>query len=139
MKKDNNINNDFKLNINDEFLTDKHVIANEFNRYFHEIKANVIIEQKECANFIFHQFKGMNLDINNKFCFTGTTIDEILKLVKELDSNSSPGVSGIPTKLLKFCIPVLAPLFVKFFNDCISVEKIPDGWKCAIVLPLYKN
>ena len=139
LKNDNKNDDDIRLKLNDTLLTNKADIANEFNNFFSDLKANVIIDDKECSNFIFHQFKDMNINIEKQFNFSLTSEDQLIKLVNQLDTNSSAGVSNIPTKFFKACVSVIAPLLVMFFNDCLILEKIPDEWKCAIVLPLYKN
>lgn len=51
----------------------------------------------------------------------------------------SPGFSGIPVKVLKYCSAELSLTISKFINSILDSGLIPDEWKCAIVTPLFKG
>jgi hypothetical protein len=63
---------------------------------------------------------------------------EVKKIIKEL-TFSSPGTSGINSKVLKLMPDAMVPIYTKLFNYCIVTKSIPDDWKSAIVTPLFKN
>ena len=60
-------------------------------------------------------------------------------MLNELPASSGPGISGIPTKILKTTSIMLIPILKRLFNDCITSNKIPAEWKSAIVTPIYKQ
>jgi hypothetical protein len=68
-----------------------------------------------------------------------TSTEEVLKLLTNLDNNSSPGISNIPVKIFKNSKSTLCDVFAKIFNCCIDSQSIPSEWKTAVVVPLYKN
>ena len=51
----------------------------------------------------------------------------------------SPGISGIPVKILKFCSQELSLTISKFINSVLDSGLIPTEWKYAIVTPLFKG
>ena len=63
----------------------------------------------------------------------------MLDLLNDLESNTSPSVSGIPVIILKQAkISIVDPL-VQIFNSCITQKIFLREWKTAIVTPLYKS
>ena len=52
---------------------------------------------------------------------------------------SSPGNSGISSKILKLIPDTLAPALTKIINFSIHTSSIPEDWKSALVIPLFKN
>ncbi len=52
---------------------------------------------------------------------------------------SSPGNSGISSKIMKLIPDTLVPIFTKIINCSISTSSIPEDWKSALVTPLFKN
>ena len=73
------------------------------------------------------------------FSFTQTNLEIVIKTFGKVSSSSSPGYSGIPSKVLLNSLNELAPTLVNLFNHCIETGTIPAEWKFSIVLPLYKN
>jgi hypothetical protein len=62
---------------------------------------------------IFKSFQKMNKvsNISSSFDFTEINRDEVLDLLKDLESNTSPGVFGIPVIILKLAkISIVDPL-----------------------------
>ena len=56
----------------------------------------------------------------------------------KLDDSSSPGISGLPVKILKNIDHLTSPI-TKIINQCIKTKTIPDEWKSAYVTPIYKE
>ena len=61
------------------------------------------------------------------------------EIIKNLDSSSGPGLSEIPTKIIKAAVDTIAPIFTELFNDCFTTSNIPIEWKSAVVTPLFKK
>ena len=139
LKSDGEVDKDINLMVNEQLLTNKQEVANEFNKFFSNLNSNFHTDHKDCEKFVFQQFKKMNITKMDEFKFDYTNLDEVCNIIKSLDNSSSSGISGIPAKLFKKSMHSLAPLILKLFNKCIISGIIPDEWKCAIVIPLYKN
>ena len=76
----------------------------------------------------------MNLEINQPF-----TEYEIIKTVKNLKNNKSPGIDSIINEHMKTTINVMAPIYVKLFNLIFDSGFVPDSWTLGNILPIYKN
>lgn len=76
----------------------------------------------------------MNLEINQPF-----TEYEIIKTVKNLKNNKSPGIDNIINEHMKTTINVMAPIYVKLFNLIFDSGFVPDNWTLGNILPIYKN
>ena len=103
---------------------------------------NILSCNSECKEFINDQFlelKRANAFKTDTFNFQHTSVDKVEKLLSSIDSTSSAGLAGIPTKTLVSNAKFLAPMFTKFFNNCIDSSILPDDFKAACVTPLFKN
>ena len=68
-----------------------------------------------------------------------TSPAEVESLLKQLDTNKSPGHDGIPTRLLKEAAAELAPSLATLYNLSFQRGDIPQDWKDATVSPIYKK
>lgn len=59
--------------------------------------------------------------------------------IDRLNANSSPGPDGISTKLLKLTKYVSGVLLARLFQQSLSSGEIPDDWKLAHVIPIFKS
>ena len=73
------------------------------------------------------------------FSFTLLSDSDVESAIRELNSSSSPGISGIHPKVLKLIPSILIPVYTKLFNHCFELGKIPDEWNMAVVTPLFIN
>ena len=67
------------------------------------------------------------------------TTDEVLKSLKMLNVNKATGSDGIPARLLRETADNIAPSLTKLFNKSLQYGIIPDEWKVANVVPVYKK
>ena len=118
-------------------------IAQEFNIFISDLSLPVIVSEQESIDFIDNSFNTLKvnntLKISSIFKFNNTTPLEVLELIKGLDNSSSPGITGVPVKVIKHCAPSLSRIFCKFINKVIESGTIPNEWKYAIVTPLFKG
>ena len=68
-----------------------------------------------------------------------TTLDEIIKLIDNLDAKKAPGSDGIPCYLIKLTKLIIAPVLCNLFNVCMNVSSFPDIFKIAEVKSLFKG
>ena len=117
-------------------------IAHEFNSFISDFSLPKQVSIEESNSYIDDTFKTLknNGKISPKsFCFDNTTPTEISDLIKLIDNSSSPGISGIPVKVIKHCSEGFSRILCKFFNNALKLESIPKEWKYAITSPLYKG
>jgi len=64
---------------------------------------------------------------------------EIVKALRTMKSNKSPGLHGIPVDFFKmFQANFTDPLYT-LFNQVMILEEVPSHWAHAIIVPLYKG
>ena len=56
-----------------------------------------------------------------------------------VDNKLFPGVSEIPTSIIKANQKTVLPFLVNIFNDCFQKCKFINEWKSAIVTPLHNK
>ena len=126
----NGTNNLVTLKVDTDTLTDHKDIADSFNRYF----ASVFTSENLTHFPNFPQVvKTENLTQ------ASTTPIEVGKLLRELNDNKSCGADDIHPRILKHCSNSLASPLCALFNTSFKCGEIPDDWKIANVIPLYKK
>ena len=123
---------------------DEKLVANRFNKFFTTLSAGKNFDDSESLEFIdrvFSDHKKSNriAPPSNLFEFNLTNTEEVLKIIKECDSQSSAGIASIPTVLIKECAHVICSPLTKIFNSCILSNYMPNEWKTAIAVPLFKK
>ena len=66
------------------------------------------------------------------------SVNEIDKIINNLDIKQTPGIDPINNKLIKHLKPGLIKFLYFFFNLCINFGIHPPNWKTAKVIMLYK-
>ena len=65
--------------------------------------------------------------------------NDIVKIVKKLKSSSSSGPDGLNAYFIKRTIAVLASPLCKMYNVSLSNGVLPDEWKVAHIVPIFKK
>jgi hypothetical protein len=63
----------------------------------------------------------------------------VYKLLQRLNINKATGPDKISTRLLKTVALQISPTLTTFFQASINQGKIPEEWKTANVVPIYKK
>ena len=63
----------------------------------------------------------------------------IAQKIKKMKDNKSPGVDGIPPKLLKEIVEQISTPLAKLFNFSIEEGIVPSEWKETNITPLFKK
>ena len=66
-------------------------------------------------------------------------IGPMIRIVKKLKINSSPGPDKITPYFLKNIIANIANPLSKLFNKCLTEGYVPEEWKIAHIIPIYKK
>ena len=130
-----------KFIIDNKTVTNRRIIANEFNKYFTSIATN-LNENLSCTgdgvpisdlpNFDDFLPKSCNSTIFLYDC----TQEEVGIIISELQNGKS---SDIPIKIIKKAAPKIVPLLVPYFNYFMSNGIFPDIIKNGRVSPIYKK
>ena len=75
----------------------------------------------------------------NSIYMFNTSDEEINKLIDNLKNNTSPGLDGINSYIIKISAITVVPILVKLFNMCMSIGSFPDALKIACIVPLHKG
>ena len=67
------------------------------------------------------------------------TPEMIAKKIKKMKDNKSPGVDGIPPKLLKEIVDQIGTPLANLFNLSLEEGIVPSEWKEANITPLFKK
>ena len=62
-----------------------------------------------------------------------------MRAIKRLKNNTASGPDGMPPIVYKNLAQSLAEPLVLIFESFMSVGRIPDEWKRAIITPIYKS
>ena len=104
-------------------------IANMFNEYFVSIfssDSDVAFEHRDRL----HNVEFENITLSE---------EEVLAVIMNLDHNKAHGPDNIPARLLKETAAQIAPSLCSLFNKSLRIGVVPDDWKLANVVPVYKH
>ena len=125
--------------INDERVTNRRVIATEFNKYFASIASNLnevysgdYLRINTLPSFTDYLPKSITSSIYLRECDS----NEIIEVINELKNGKS---SDIPIHVIKKSCQVIAPYLVKYFNLCMQEGYFPDELKTGRISPIYKK
>ena len=124
-----------------KIVTDKKSIANGFNKYYTSIGAKLAdnIKQRNKINNVDFNFETFVKRSEYSFKFQDVSTDEILKAVQSLKNKTSFGVDGVSNVLLKVLAPYIIKPLYKMINRSIRKGTVPDAFKTAKIIPLYKG
>ncbi|KAL0851758.1 hypothetical protein ABMA28_000070 [Loxostege sticticalis] len=131
-----------KLMSDSGLITDGNAVCDLFNVFFSSVGSDL-------ANQIpnsYHVDTSNVLMYDNKFShettldqFLPCNVDEISKIIDDLDSNTSTGLDGISTKAIKCLKNIIIYRLTNCINTCLTRGVFPDTLKVAKVTPIYKS
>ena len=65
--------------------------------------------------------------------------NEVESAIKALRNRKAEGVCGIPPELLKYGGADMKREMCRLFNAVLDQERVPEDWKKAIIVPIFKN
>ena len=63
----------------------------------------------------------------------------VLSEIRRLKSGKAVGLDNIPPRLLKDASAMVTKPITAIVNASLSQSKVPDDWKAAYVIPLFKK
>ena len=67
------------------------------------------------------------------------SVEEVEKALKKMKSGKASGVDGVGVEMLKEGGESMIEWLVRIYNVCLEEGNVPDDWKKACVVPLYKG
>ena len=136
-KRNSGINSKFVLD--NQLITDRRVIANEFNKYFVSI-ASKFNDPPDCTIINIEPIQPFTVFLRqsnvSSIYLQDCTSQEIHKIISELENNKA---SDIPIKVVKKTSHIISPVLANHFNDAMSKGVFPDILKIGKITPVYKK
>ena len=112
-----------------------------------EVYANDAKKQADLFNeYFYDQFSAASaystdIDFTNDSNFIDFHFDpdQISNILKDIDTNKSPGTDGITGTVLKKCSSSLSYPLSILFNISFASSQLPQDWKVANVVPVHKK
>ena len=114
-------------------ISDRFQMAEVLNEYFSLVFTTEDISSLPVP---FTKFEGTKSEHLGQLFVTP---EIIAKKIKKMKDNKSPGVDGIPPKLLKEIVEQISTPLAKLFNLSLEEGIIPSEWKEANITPLFKK
>ena len=104
-------------------------IAQEFNKFISDLSLPNSVSEEESSYYIddsFNNLKTSNkLSISSSFSLDRTNATEVLDLLSVIDNTRSPGITGIPIKIIKHCSMNFSRISSDFINRILVDGQIP--------------
>ena len=109
------------------------LMAEDLNGYFSSVFTKEDISSLPVADA---KFKGAKSDYLGPLVVTP---ELVAKKIKAMKDNKSPGVDGIPPKLLMETVEQISIPLARVFNLSLKEGVVPFEWKEANIIPLFKK
>ena len=120
--------------IDNEKITNRRVIASEFNKYFVSLAENMNNKNDNYSQTDPTDYTPKSY-VSSIFLYECTS-EEISKTISELENGKS---SDIPIKILKSSKHIISPLLNNYYNVCMKLGNFPDVLKIGRITPIYKK
>ena len=128
-----------KFIIDNQHITNRRVIANEFNIYFVSLASKLNDPDDHCIINIepIQPFTAFLKQSNiSSIYLSECTSYEISELISGLENSKA---SDIPIKIIKRSSHIISPLLASHFNESMSRGIFPDILKVGKITPIYKK
>ena len=125
-----------KVYNNNTDLTEPKAIANAFNQYFANIGNNLAKFIPDSDSTPQHYLNNQSYDT---FYLFPTSASEIEAEIYQLNESKATGPYSFPTKILKLVKSVLSKPLEILFNTSFAKGIVPDRFKIARILPVFKK
>ena len=122
--------------IDNKNIVDSQLISEEFNKYFSSI-GKVLENQLPTSHFNFMDYLGVP-QYNSIFVEPVSSV-EVVALIDGLQSNKASNDEYLNANILKNCKYSLCIPLTLLYNMSLNTGFVPDVFKTAKVIPLYKK
>ncbi len=106
-------------------ITDNRAKADAFNKYFSSVFKNSTDHSFIQGSSVANQF---NIEVN-----------VLWNKVKSMKNGKSRGPDDISTDLIKLGGKAILPYLIRIFHVSLNNSKVPEDWKLAFVVPIFKS
>lgn len=131
-----NVGNPTAIRNQGQLITDPQQVSVSFNDHFCAVGPNLsstIMSSRNINRF------GTLGSLQSTIFLKPATRNEIILLIKQLDSRKATGPDGIPVSFIKNHHGFFASLLMDTFNEIIVTGQFPDCLKIARVTPVFKS
>ena len=132
----------------DEFTVNDSDTADVLNKFFQSVFT--VEDDTDVLNFNYFQknfvdpnhpepFDNLQYQPDETLDTVTITNEDILDLLKSINPNKSAGDDGVHPMILKECRSELCEPLKRLFQLSIDSGVVPDSWKQATILPLFKS
>ena len=125
-----------KIITNSNVITDRHTIADMFNNFFANIGKDLACS---IPNVEMSPLEYLKTPLCNSFFISPITAEEIENEITKLKSSKATGPFSIPVTILKILKTVISKPLEVLFNASFETGIVPDSFKLANVIPVYKK
>ena len=100
------------------------------------------IQKMDDKTITFTQLKSFPYHSYNPFpkvSHISISVDGVANLLHNLNPHKATGSDGIPAYFLKECSIEIAPILTLIFQCSIQQGSMPDEWKTANIIPIFKK
>ncbi len=121
----------------------KNKVANQFNSLFSLI-ANSLVDTLPLSNgcygidFVKRLYSKQGV-LPNSFSFAKVSVNQITKMLEELQVSKSTGLDDIPARFLRDAADIIAPTVTFIVNLSLETGIFPSDMKIAKIIPLFKK
>ena len=133
----NKVNKNLSLQYETKTTSEPAEIVNLLNNYFCNIGASLNLNSQNSAQNISPAH--ILPTLQKSFALFDITEEELIKTIKDLKSNSSPGYDEITAELLKLTQPHITEVLLHIFNSSFREGIFPTRMKIAKVIPIFKK
>jgi len=139
--KNGTINIGLKSDDTDEIIFENKIVATKFNNFFCNIAAKLVkkLKKRPFDENEVNKFYEKNGATANAFSFNVATEEEVLRLLKSLNVTKSTGCDNISARFLKDAANAIVSPLTYIINLSLKTGVVPDDFKTARVVPLYKK
>ncbi|KAL7631154.1 UNVERIFIED_CONTAM: hypothetical protein RMT77_018543 [Armadillidium vulgare] len=107
-------------------------LVNIFNAYF----ASVFTEERLDSSL---ETNSSNIHVRNRCAAFEIELNEIKSLLEHIDPNKAAGPDGVYGRILKEGSSSIAKALYLIFKRSIVFGEVPEDWKTAYVVPIFKK
>ena len=124
--------------IDNEKISNRRVIANEFNKYFVSLagKMNDSVDEGLKLKTITPFTEFLSRSNNCSIFLDDCSITELTDIIDNLENNKA---SDIPINIVKKSAHIIVPILVETFNHSIRRGIFPDTLKVGKITPIFKK
>ena len=126
--------------INNRRITDRRIIANEFNNYFVSLASKMNDAIYETGNITLDPLTPFTTFLTHSnmssLFLHDCTADEISKIISSLENGKS---SDIPIRVIKKSSHLISPILETHYNKLILQGEFPNELKLGKITPIYKK